>query len=159
MKFNLLIFYVKLIYSEGESKYLPSILSTFSYFQAARVTSLQVQLLFFGQQLFHRLFIELIRDTAVHGTNRRTLRLFMESLAFGTLIRDNIIRIDTDRSIALAAIHSRPVQKRKLSFYTGTIRDRPFNAALIYSIIGAFRFTSPAIDTFLCDFYSHIFEN
>jgi hypothetical protein len=69
-----------------------------------------MQLLFFSQKLFHRLYIHFIRHTAIHGTNSRTLRLLMETLALRTFIRDDIIGIDTDGSITLAGIYDPSIQ-------------------------------------------------
>lgn len=69
-----------------------------------------MQPLFLSQQPFHRLYIHFIRYTAIHGTNSRTLWLFMETLALRTLIRHNVIGIDTDRSIPLTGIHDPTIQ-------------------------------------------------
>jgi hypothetical protein len=82
----------------------------------------------------------------------------MESLALGAFIGHNIVGIDADRSIALAGIQYRAIQQGKSAFYAGTICDRPLYSTFIDSVIGAFWFTGPAIDTFFRYFNSHILK-
>jgi hypothetical protein len=121
------------------------------------VTVLDVQALFLRQQLFYRLFIEIVRYAAIDGANSRTLRLFMETLAFCALIGRDIVGIYADGSIPLAGVHDRTVQERERAFHAGTIGNSPFNATFINGIIGTFGLTGSAIDTFFGYFNRHIF--
>jgi hypothetical protein len=115
-----------------------------------------MQLFLFGQQLLNGFPVHLIGHTAVYRTYRRTLGLFMETLAFGAFIGDNIIGIDTNGGIAFGGLDYGTVEKGKGAFDAGAVGDRPFHTAFINSIIGAFRFTGPAIDTFFCYLNSHV---
>ena len=117
-----------------------------------------MQFLFFCQQLVDRLAIHLVGDAAVNGAYRRTLRLFMEALAFRTLIRSDIISIYADGGIALGGVYYGAVEQRKRSFYTGTVGECPLYAAFVDRIIGALRFAGAAIDAFFSYLNSHFLK-
>src|SRR5258706_15161114 len=117
-----------------------------------------MELFFLSQKLLHRLFVHLIGYTTVHRADSRTLGLLMKTLAFCTFVRNDIVDIHADGSIALTGIYNTAIQERKRSLYTGAIGDRPFHSALVNGVIRAFRLASAAVDTFFCYFNSHILK-
>lgn len=74
-----------------------------------------MQTIFLRHELLYCFLILLIRHTAVNRTNRSTLRLFMKTLAFGTLIWYNVIGVVADGGIALISIYDGSIQKSKVS--------------------------------------------
>jgi hypothetical protein len=80
----------------------------------------------------------------------------MKSLAFRTLVRDDIIGIHADRCIPLGSLYHRAVEQGERPFYAGSVGKGPFDAALVNGIIGTFGLTGAAIDTFFGYLNSHI---
>jgi hypothetical protein len=120
--------------------------------------ALQVQFFLLRHQFIDRLAVHLIRYTTIHRANRRTLRLLMKSLTFRALVRNNIIRIHTDRRMPLICIRRASIKQREGSLHARTIRDRPLYPAFIDRIIRTLRLASAAVDTFFGYFDRHLFE-
>jgi hypothetical protein len=118
---------------------------------------LQVQFLFFSQELIYRFPVHFVRYAAVHGTYGGALGLFVETLAFCAFIGSYIIGIDADGRIAFGGVYDGAVEQGKGALYAATVCDRPFHTAFINCIIGAFWFAGAAIDTFFCYLNSHFF--
>ena len=117
-----------------------------------------MQLFLLGHQLVDRFLVHFIGHTTVDRAYRSALRLFMESLAFGALIWNNVICIDANGAVPLIGIHGRSVHKRKAAFHRSAIAERPFHPTLVNSVIGTFRLAGAAIDAFICYLDRHILQ-
>src|SRR5271156_4006186 len=120
---------------------------------------LNMQPLLLCKQFLYSLAVHLIGHATVHGADGRALRLFMEALAFGAFIGNDVINIAADGRIALSRIDHGAVEQGKGPFYSGTVGDSPFDAAFIDRIVGALGFAGAAVDTFFCDLNSHFIRN
>ena len=65
---------------------------------------LQMQPVFFCQQFFDGLPIHFVGNATVDGANGRTLGFFMEPLALGAFVGNDVIGIDADGRVALAGV-------------------------------------------------------
>lgn len=109
---------------------------------------------FFGQQGVFLLYVFGIGYAAVHGTYRRTLRLFMEAHALGTLIGNYIVEFVRYGDLFFFATHYGAVAE--IDFVEArAIAPSPFHAAFIDGSVGAFWFAGTAVDAFIGDHYSH----
>jgi hypothetical protein len=109
----------------------------------------------FCKQLFHRLAVHLVGDATVYRTDGCTLRLFVEALAFGAFIRNDIIGVYADRWVTVVGVNDRTVKQGKRPFYITAVSDGPFHTAFIDGVIGAFRFAGAAVDAFFRYLNSH----
>ena len=110
---------------------------------------------FFSQQFINCFAVHFIWHTAVHRANGSALRLLVKALAFGTLVRSDIINIYGYGSMRCQCIGNRSVHKSIGAFYCGTVCNSPLYPTLIYRVIRTFRFTGAAVDTFIGDLNSH----
>jgi hypothetical protein len=140
---------VTLVPSPAEQEISPAYISL-----PAKKLNMQPVLL--GHQFVYRFPVCFVGHTAIYRANGSALRLFMKSLAFGTLVWNDIVNIRTYGCIPLVGIHAGAIHHRKSPFYGGSIRDSPFNATFINRIVRTFGFAGPAIDTFFRDLYSHL---
>src|SRR5258707_10682172 len=120
---------------------------------------LQVEFVLFGEKLFYGLAIHLVGNATIDRADRSTLRLFVEALAFGAFVGNDVVDVDADGRIALTGIDDGTVEKGKRTFNAATISDSPFYTAFIDSIIRALGFAGPAVDAFFCYINSHFCDN
>lgn len=118
-----------------------------------------MQPVLFGEELFYGLPIHIVRNAAVDGADGSALGFFVEALALGAFIRNDIVGIDTDGSVALAGIDGRTVEEGKGSFDAAAVGDRPFHATFVDGIVWTLGLTGTTIDTFFCYLNSHFFDN
>src|SRR5580692_5884335 len=83
----------------------------------------------------------------------------MKTLAFGALIRDDIIVIYSNRRMPLTRIGHRSIQERERPLHGSAIGNRPLNPAFIDCVIWTFGLAGAAIDAFFCYFDRHFYEN
>src|SRR5690242_13579933 len=110
----------------------------------------------FSRQLFFRLNIIRIRNAAIYGTNCRTLRLLMETGAFGTLAVHYIIELIGYGSLCSLGIDAGSIFKLYLCKLRAT-GPVPFPATFINSSVGALGFTSSAVDTLFSNLDCHLY--
>ncbi len=108
-----------------------------------------MQSFFLGKQFFPAFHAVGVRDTAVHGTNSRTLGFIVKSHTFGAFVRYDEIIIGFHRLIALVGIYDRAIFQGIGPIDRVAVADGPFDPAFIDRIIGALRFTGAAIDAFI----------
>ena len=118
-----------------------------------------MQPIFFCQQFFHCLTIHFVGDTAVDGANGGTLGFFMESLALGTFVGNDVVDVDADGRIALTGIDDGTIEQGKGAFNTAAIGYSPFYTAFVDGIVGALGLAGAAVDAFFCYLDSHFCEN
>jgi hypothetical protein len=82
----------------------------------------------------------------------------VEALALGTFGRNNVIRVYSNRGIALTGVNHGAVNQGKAAFHIRAISDGPFHSAFINCVVGALRFAGPAVNAFFCDLYRHNFS-
>jgi hypothetical protein len=116
----------------------------------------EVQFFLFVQQLIFRLPHIRVRNAAVHGAYSGTLGFFVKTNTFCTLVGNNIIHRVGNRFVLLFSIYLAAIHQWISPFKRSAIGHSPFNSSFVNGIIRAFRLTSPAIDTFVCNSNSHI---
>src|SRR5690606_2068542 len=79
----------------------------------------------------------------------------METYAFGTFVRNYVVYFFVDGRIILEGIYRGAVTQRIFVSHCRAISHAPFHTRFINSVIGTFRLTGPAVDTFVSDIYSH----
>jgi hypothetical protein len=82
----------------------------------------------------------------------------METLAFRALVGDDIVGIVADRCILQIGVQGGTVKQCEGTLHRRAIGKGPLDATLIDRVVGTFRFTSAAVDTFFSDLDGHEFE-
>jgi len=106
-------------------------------------------LLAFQQYLFGLPAVGIVYTT-VYWAYGGALRLFVKTHTFCAFIRDDIIKIIGYRVVLLIRIYFRSIFQLITARDASTVGDSPFHTPFVYSIVGAFWFASPAVDTFVC---------
>ena len=102
----------------------------------------------FEKNLFGLYSVRILYAT-VDWTYRSTLRLFMKTLAFGTLVWNYEIVVIFHRLIVGIGINHFAGFQGEHTFIRRSLGDLPVNPSFINSIVGALRFTSPTVDAFV----------
>jgi len=118
-----------------------------------------MQPVLFGEELFHGLPIHFVGNAAVDGADGSALGFFVEALALGAFIGNDVVSIDTDWGVALTGIDGGTVEEGKGSFDAAAVGDRPFHATFVDGIVRTLGLTGTTVDTFFCYLNSHFFDN
>jgi hypothetical protein len=110
---------------------------------------------FFAQQVVNCFLVQFIRNAAINRANSGALGLFMEALALGALVGNNIVSINADRRILGVSINYRSVEKRKSTFNGGSVGHSPLYPTFINGIVRTLGLTGTAVDTFISNLDSH----
>ena len=107
------------------------------------------------EQFFLAFAVIGIVHAAIHRTYSCALGLIVETGAFGTLVRHDVVDVHGLGRHGLVGIEHGAHGSDLRTMQGRAIREAPFHAAFIDGIVGTLRFACTTIDAFVCDHDRH----
>lgn len=108
------------------------------------------------KQLLLRLSVVRVVYAAIDRTDCCTLGFVVESNALGALVWGDVIHVHVDGGVLGVSLYGTSGRVVACASETCSIRKFPISASFVDGVIGAFRFTSSAIDAFVGDDNGHV---
>ena len=119
---------------------------------------LDVHELLLAHELLTAFAVVHVIDATIYRTNRGALRFIVKSYTFSAFVGYDVVHIQCFWSLWRLCAELYSVQRGDFATQRSTIAETPLVTTLINGIVRTFRLASPAINTFIGDFYGHIAE-